>query len=99
MSNFREGQKVVCISEDFPVHTTTKPDKSEIGTQAPIHPKKGETLVIDEMLGDFLRFDKYDTDAFNWWHCSRFRPIDEIEVTSNIDETELFEALRKSEIN
>lgn len=88
MSNFFEGQKVVCISESFPVHATTEEDKSKIGTQATIHPKKGETLTIDEMLGDFIRFDKYDTDAFNWWHCSRFRPIDEIQITSQIEELE-----------
>lgn len=88
MTNFNEGQKVVCISDDFPVKATTKLDKSIIGTQAPIHPQKGETLIIDEMLGDFLRFNKYDTDSFNWWHCSRFRPIDEIEITSNIEQLE-----------
>ena len=89
MSNFYEGQKVVCISEIFPVHATTETDKSIIGTQAAFHPKKGETLIIDEILGDFLRFDKYDTDAFNWWHCSRFRPIDEIQITSQIEELEV----------
>lgn len=83
MSRFYEGQKVVCISESFPVHTTTETDKSKIGTQAPTHPKKGETITIDEMLGDFLRFSKYDTDAFNWWHCTRFRPLDEFEVTTS----------------
>jgi len=80
MSNYFEGQKVVCISENFPVHATTLEDKSDIGKQAPVHPIKGETLIIDEMLGDFLRFDKYDTYSFNWWHSSRFRPIDEIEI-------------------
>jgi hypothetical protein len=64
------------------VHTTTLKDKSDIGKQAPIHPQKGETLITDEILGDFLRFRKYDTDAFNWWHISRFRPIDEIEIKS-----------------
>jgi len=83
MSNFYEGQKVVCISESFPVFKTTEEDKSKIGQQAPMHPVKGETLVIDEMLGDFLRFDKYDTDAFNWWHSSRFRPLDEFEITQS----------------
>lgn len=83
MSRFYEGQKVVCISENFPVEATTETDKSKIGNQAPIHPIKGETLVIDEMLGDFLRFDKYDTDAFNWWHSTGFRPIDEIEITTS----------------
>ena len=83
MSNFFEGQKVVCISENFPVHATTLEDKNDIGKQASTRPVKGETLIIDEMLGDFLRFNKYDTDSFNWWHCSRFRPLDEFEVTTS----------------
>lgn len=95
MSNFYEGQKVVCISEDFPICRTTNIDKSRIGVQAPtgFHPVKGETLIIDEMLGDFLRFDKYDFSdpnhpyyGFNWWHSSRFRPLEEIGITSNVEE-------------
>jgi len=91
MSNFYEGQKVVCISENFPVHTTTEIDKSIIGTQAPTHPIKGETLVIDEMLGDFLRFNKYDTDeSFNWWHSTRFKPLDDIEIIFSHNEVSDF---------
>jgi hypothetical protein len=81
MERFYEGQKVVCISEDFPQIRTTNKDKSELGQQAIQHPKKGETLVIDEMLGVFLRFDKYDTDSFNWWHNSRFKPLDEFKFS------------------
>ena len=77
-----EGQKVVCISDNFPVKATTKSDKSIVGTRPLLHPQIGETLVIDEMLGDeWLRFDKYDNDSFNWWHYTRFRPLDEFEIT------------------
>lgn len=83
---FEEGKKVVCISEDFPVLTTTEIDKSHVGKQAPTHPKLREVLVVDEILGDFLRFDKYDTDAFNWWHSSRFKPLDEVSITISITE-------------
>ena len=86
MSNYYEGQKVVCISESFPVHATTEVDKSIIGNQAPIHPVKGETLVIDEILGDFFRFDKYDSnESFNWWHCTRFRPLDDFIITESVE--------------
>lgn len=82
MSNFYEGQKVVCINDKFPVISTTELDKNIVGTQPSLHPKVGETLSINEMLGDeWLRFDKYDFESFNWWHYSRFRPIDEFEVT------------------
>lgn len=81
-NNFKEGQKVVCISERFPLHKTTQTDKSNIGTQATNHPKKGEIIVIDEILGEFLRFDKYDTnESFNWWKADRFAPIDEAELS------------------
>lgn len=89
MSKFYEGQKVVCISDNFPVKSTTETDKSIVGTFPAIHPKVGETLIIDEMLGDeWLRFDKYDFESFNWWHYSRFRPIDEIEIKSESHELE-----------
>ena len=71
---FNEGQKVVCISEHFPLI-----DKyGGTGKQAVNTPKKGEVLVIDEILGCFLRFDKYDTqESFNWWKDDRFAPISE----------------------
>ena len=89
--NMVEGQKVVCISEDFPVIKSTAEDKSDEGRQAPSHPIKGETLIINEMLWDFLRFDKYDNHnqsdpnyGWNWWHNSRFKPLDEIEITSEV---------------
>ena len=87
--NFQEGQKVVCISESFPVIATTETDKSIIGIQAPSHPVKGETLVIDEILGDFLRFNKYDGVSFNWWHSSRFRPLEHFPIV----ESEVAESL------
>jgi len=96
MSNFFVGQEVVCISESFPVHTTTEADKSIIGKQALIHPKKGENLVIDEMLGDFIRFDKYDTDACNWWHSSRFCPLDEFAIKTLIKELDEVEFVGRS---
>jgi len=38
-------------------------------------------LVIDEILGEFLRFDKYDTEeSYNWWKSDRFAPITEEEI-------------------
>lgn len=86
---FYEGQKVVCITDNFPVIRTTKEDKSKIGTLAPVHPKKGETLVIDEILGPFIRFSIYDTDAFNWWHFSMFRALDDFEITDTFIEKHL----------
>lgn len=91
MSSFFEGQKVVCISNIFPVKATTEQDKSIIGVQPDFCPQVGETLVIDEMMGDeWLRFNKYDTDAsYNWWHTTRFRPLDEFEITASIEESKI----------
>lgn len=73
---FYEGQEVVCIDDDFPMIRTTNKDKSELGQKAVFHPKKYEELVIDEILGPFLRFNKYDSDefGFQWWHHSAFAP-------------------------
>jgi len=74
---FNEGQKVMCISQDFPVIKKY----GGIGEEAKDTPKKNEVLVIDEILGEFLRFDKYDTnESYNWWKSDRFAPIDETEL-------------------
>jgi hypothetical protein len=76
-----EGQSVICISEDFPLIKKY----GGTGEEATSHPKKGEILVIDEVLGDFLRFDKYDTEeSFNWWKSDRFVPINEIAMEEEI---------------
>lgn len=76
----REGDKVVCISENFPLWKTTNEDKSILGSHPNSHPKKDEVLIVDEVLGDFLRFDKYDTEEdFKWWKSDRFKKIDDIE--------------------
>ena len=80
---FREGQKVVCISENFPVIK----EYGGTGKDAEFTPKKDEELVIDEILGDFLRFDKYDTnESYNWWKHDRFAPIKELKTESKVNE-------------
>lgn len=72
---FFEGQKVVCISEDFPL--IKKYSTIDIG-EAKETPKKNEIIIIDEILGEFLRFNKYDTpESFNWWKYDRFAPLDD----------------------
>ena len=76
-----EGTKVICISENFPLWKTTKEDKTEIGSHPINHPKKDEVLIVDEVLGDFLRFEAYDTvDEYKWWHKNRFRIVDDLDV-------------------
>ena len=75
---FNEGQYVVCIKDNFPKIITTNKDKSTLGQKAVFHPQKNEELIIDEILGPFLRFNKYDSDdfGFQWWHHSSFAPIE-----------------------
>ena len=76
-NKFTEGQKVVCISENFPMVRTTETDKSDLGKQAPLHPIKGQVYTIDEILGDFLNFRQFnDHEGFKWFHHSRFAPIE-----------------------
>lgn len=75
--------KVVCINDNFP--RLQKYGGSE--RDAPNKPKLGEVLTIDEILGDFFRFDKYDCeDSFNWWYAKNFAPINEEEIENEINE-------------
>lgn len=87
MNPFHEGQTVVCINTNFPEMITTSEDKSRIGKIPPNHPKIGERLCIDEILGEFLRFDKYDIpESFNWWKYTHFAPIDDQGIEESISE-------------
>lgn len=83
---FTEGQRVVCISESFLVAITTETNRSIIGTHPNTHPVEGEVLTIDEILGLYLRFDKYDNEAYNWWHHTRFAPVNEMLQDEQIEE-------------
>src|SRR5574343_586707 len=81
---FKEGQRVVCINDYFKMEITTG-DKCRIGSMAQVHPKKNESLIIDEILGEFLRFSLYDCDdplhpdyGCRWWKHTHFLPVDEI---------------------
>lgn len=67
---------VICVRDDFPIITSTGHLIEHKGEQALSYPQVGEILEVSEELGDFYRFDKYDSvDAFNWWHKSRFEPF------------------------
>lgn len=75
---FRTGQYAQCINDNFPVVETTG-DKSQIGTHPLTHPKKGEICCVDEILGEFLRFDEYDCNdetsidyGYKWWKRIRY---------------------------
>ena len=88
MNKFEEQQQVRCISDDFPHQ------KQHGGTEgeATHKPKVGEVLIIDEILGEYLRFDHYDTpETHQWWHHTRFEPIGEKEKA-------IREALQKPEL-
>jgi hypothetical protein len=76
MNPFSEGQKVVCISDKFPLVITTDEDKSDIGKQADLHPQKGDVYEIAEILGEYLNFKQFNT-MYNtpWYHHTRFAPI------------------------
>lgn len=80
-----EGQEVICISENFPLKITTDINKEDIGKQAKSHPKLNEPLIIDETLGEFLSFSKYNINEVAWWHSSRFRLVKYDESEELID--------------
>ena len=84
---FSVGQKVVCVSDFFHRLITTKEDKSNIGGLPISHPLKGVVYTIDEILGEYLRFDPlddWDTNSpdygWRWWKHTCFAPIDEADV-------------------
>lgn len=84
----KEQDTVICINDDFPFINKYGGNEKE----ASIKPKKGDILIIDEILGDFLRFDLFDThEQFNWWHKSRFRKIDEEEISCSAKLEKLIE--------
>ena len=87
ITKMKQGDKVVCISEDFPQWKTTDEDKTKNGTQPNNHPRKGEVLIVDEVLGVFIRFDKYDNDFHNWWMSDRFRKMDLQELMNGEEKT------------
>ncbi len=88
---FKVNQYALCINDNFPVIETTG-DKSLIGTQATVHPKEGEICCVDEILGEYLRFDEYDCNdetnpdyGWKWWHHIHFKPLTNQEVEEHYE--------------
>lgn len=80
---FSVGENVVCINDNFPQVITTSDDKSRIGIIPNRRPVKGIIYQIDEILGEFIRFDcmdildENDPDyGWRWWKHTHFAPID-----------------------
>lgn len=70
---FNQGDRVICINDkNFTIVITTEEDKSIIGKYATSYPKEGDILTVDEVLGEFIRFDKCDNQSFNWFHEKYF---------------------------
>lgn len=71
---FYEGQKVVCVSDEFPrIEKYSGPGPK----YAKKHPVKGQVLIVDEILGEFVRFDIFDTtESCCWWIHKNFAPYD-----------------------
>ncbi len=83
---FSAGETVVCIKDNF-ILQIADGRKERIGTLATEHPKVGEMLEISEILGEFLRFDKYDCwdishpdYGWRWWKHTHFAKPDESET-------------------
>lgn len=83
---FTAGDKVVCINTNFPWI------EKYGGTPSYVHPKKDEVLIVDETLGEYLRFAKYDTETeTNWWYYDRFAPVDDTEAYADTAVAEFIE--------
>ncbi len=83
---YRVGAMVVCVSTNFPV--VKKFSSTNVGAKE--CPKLHEHLMIDEILGDYLRFDKYDEHGMcNWWKYDRFIPLSSEQLAENKKEGEI----------
>lgn len=83
---FKVGQYAKCINDNFPAVITTDEDKSQLGKQPKNHPIKGKFYVVDEVLGEFIRFDEFDCHEQNsldfgwkWWKHTHFKPLTDSE--------------------
>lgn len=78
MNPFYEGQTVVCINDSFIQGN---------GRESSNHPHRNEVLVVDEVMGEFVRFEKYDigTDEKLWqyWEHKNFAPVED-DLNDNI---------------
>ena len=90
---FKTGEYALCINENFPVVATTDEDKSIIGKQPTRHPKKGEICCVDEILGEYLRFDEYDDHdesspdyGWKWWKHTHFKKMTMQEVEDHYEQ-------------
>lgn len=88
---FTEKDLVICINDQgFIKVITTIEDKSTIGNYSKLHPKKDEVLIVDEILGEYVRFDQYDDgDSFNWFHSKYFTLFNPLLQTIKEDELEI----------
>lgn len=71
---FSAGNTVVCV-KDCPAVVHRSTDPALVGTVTERRPLKGAVLVVSETLGEYLRFEEFDTDSFEWWFHSYFRPL------------------------
>ena len=79
---FKVGQYAQCINDRFPEIITTNEDKSHLGEQPKNYPKLGKFYCVDEVLGEFIRFDEFDCHdedsshfGWSWWFHTHFKPL------------------------
>ena len=84
-NDFEKGESVICINDHFPYIP-------KFGGNGDIveKPKVGEILTIDEVLGDFLMFEKYNTEtSTNWFFYNRFLRYDKQCHKEHIEQLEI----------
>lgn len=84
-NDFKQGERVICINDNFPWIPEFGGNGDNIEK-----PKVGEILTVDEVLGDFLMFEKYNTEtSTNWFFFNRFKRIDEENFKEHKDQLEI----------
>lgn len=92
---FKVGQYAKCINDNFPEIITTNEDKSNLGKQPSKYPKLGKYYVVDEILGEFIRFDEFDCSdensidyGYKWWFHTHFQALTDEEFENEYKKIE-----------
>lgn len=77
---FKAGDNVKCINDNFPYQHQHGGDPSLCKDQ----PKLNELLEVEDVLGEYLMFEKYNSPiSNNFWHESRFEKAKSIKEQTN----------------
>lgn len=80
--NTQSKQSLIKSFEKGQGEDKTFKNQLQTGTHPINHPKKGKICCVDEILGEYLRFDEHDCNdpnnpdyGWKWWNHTHFKPF------------------------